>query len=165
MQVETKIDLLSSELKQKLDHWLAKFPENQRRSAIIPALHEIQTSNQGSLTNDLIEAAADYIGIERISAFEVATFYSMFEMDKVGKKKLCLCTNISCMLTGSDEIHAHFKEKLGIDFGETSADGKFTLKEVECLGACRNGPVMQVEDQYYENLTPEKVDTILEDLA
>ncbi len=97
-------------------------------------------------------------------AFEVATFYSMYELQPTGRHKICVCTNISCLLRGSDAIVARLKERLGIDWGETTPDGKFTLKEVECLGACANAPMFQIGHRYYEDLTPAKVDTILQEL-
>jgi NADH-quinone oxidoreductase subunit E len=116
------------------------------------------------LSFELIEAVAEYLGIPPIAAHEAATFYSMLELKPVGRHKLCVCTNISCMLLGSDDIAAHLGKKLGIGFGETTADGKFTLKEVECLGACGGAPMMMIGRTYYENLTPARVDEILADL-
>jgi NADH-quinone oxidoreductase subunit E len=102
--------------------------------------------------------------MQPIAVYEVATFYSMYELKPVGKHKLCVCTNVSCMLCGSDDVVNHLKEKLGIDFGEVTKDGQYSLKEVECLGACVNAPVMQVGEEYYEHLTPEKIDEILAQL-
>ena len=123
-----------------------------------------QKDNKGWLTEELVSAVADYLGIARVSAMEVATFYSMFELEPVGRHKISICTNVSCMLCGSNEVVEHLKSKLKVDFGETTADGKFTLKEVECLAACGGAPAMQLNDDYYENLTPAKLDKILAEL-
>jgi NADH-quinone oxidoreductase subunit E len=157
-------ELLSAQLCQEIDRWLEKYPLSQRRSAILPALTLAQDANGGWLSFELIEAVAEYLGIPPIAAHEAATFYSMLELKPVGRHKLCVCTNISCMLLGSDDIAAHLGKKLGIGFGETTADGKFTLKEVECLGACGGAPMMMIGRTYYENLTSARVDKILADL-
>lgn len=157
-------ELLSTEVCQEIDRWMAKYPPSHSRSAILAALTLAQEANGGWLSFELIEAVAEYLGIPPIGAHEAATFYTMFELKPVGRHKLCVCTNISCMLCGSDDIVAHLEKKLGITFGETSADGKFSLKEVECLGACGGAPMMMVGRTYYENLTPQRVDEILADL-
>lgn len=156
--------LLSIELQQQIEQWTQKYPAEQRQSAIIPALLLAQDENGGSLSKDIIEAVADLLGIPPITAFEVAAFYSMYELKPVGRHKICVCTNISCMLSGSDEIVAHLQRKLGIDFGQTTPDGKFTLKEVECLAACKDAPMFQIGKTYYEKLSPAKVDEILDSL-
>jgi NADH-quinone oxidoreductase subunit E len=160
----SKLDLLSAESKTDIDNWIAKYPASQKQSAVMAALRIVQDQNGGYLTNDLIEAVAEYLGMPAIAVYEVATFYSMYELKPVGKYKICICTNISCMLCGSDSVVAHLQKKLGIKLGETTADGKFTLKEVECLGACVNAPMLQIGHQYYENLTPEKLDQIIDGL-
>jgi NADH-quinone oxidoreductase subunit E len=108
-----------------------------------------------------MDAVAEYLNMPAISVYEVATFYSMYELAPVGRHKICVCTNISCMLCGSDEIVAHLENTLGIRLGETTPDKRFTLKEVECLGACCGAPMFQIGHTYYENLTPAKVDEIL----
>lgn len=155
---------LSDSVIQAIDHWLAKFPEDQRQSALIPALTIVQDDNGGWLTEPLIEAVADYIGVPRIAAYEVATFYSMFELKKVGRHKISVCTNVSCLLRGCEDIVSHLEDKLKIRWGQTTEDGKFTLKEVECLGSCGTAPMMQIGKRYYENLTVQKVDEILDGL-
>ena len=160
----SKLDLISAESKLDIDKWIAKYPAHQKQSAVMAALRIIQDQNSGYLNNDLIEAVAEYLDMQAIAVYEVATFYSMYELKPVGKHKICVCTNISCMLCGSDTIVSHLQKKLGIKFGETTADGKFTLKEVECLGACVNAPMLQIGHQYYENLTPEKLDQIIDSL-
>lgn len=153
--------LLSEESRAAIDRWIAKYPPDQKQSAVMGALSVVQEANGGSLTTELMDAVADYLEMQPIAVYEVATFYSMYELKPVGRHKLCVCTNVSCMLRGSDEIVAHLKNKLGIGFGETTADKKFTLKEVECLGACGGAPMMQLGREYHENLTPEKLDEIL----
>ena len=156
--------LLSQAVKEKIDHWLAKYPADKRRSAVIPSLHVVQDANDGWLSDELLAAVAGYLEIPKVWVYEVATFYSMFELKPVGKHKICVCTNISCMLNDSDKIVKHLKNKLGICFGESTDDGKFYLKEVECLAACGEAPMMQVNKTYHGGLTPEKVDAILEEL-
>ncbi|WP_455198075.1 NADH-quinone oxidoreductase subunit NuoE [Kaarinaea lacus] len=157
-------DLLSAESRAEIDTWVAKYPEDQKQSACMAALRIVQDANGGYLTEPLMDAVADYLEMPRISVYEVATFYSMYELKPVGKHKICICTNISCMLCGSDDVVAHLKERLGIGLGETTEDGRITLKEVECLGACVGAPMFQIGEHYYENLTPEKIDSILDQL-
>jgi len=128
------------------------------------ALRIVQDANNGYLSNSLMDAVADYLEMPKISVYEVATFYSMYEHKPVGKHKICVCTNISCMLCGSDQVVDHLKQRLGIGFGETTEDGRFTLKEVECLGACVEAPMFQIGKDFHVNLTPEKIDAILDGL-
>ncbi|MDM8560820.1 NADH-quinone oxidoreductase subunit NuoE [Candidatus Parabeggiatoa sp. HSG14] len=153
--------ILSEESCTGIDHWLTKYPSNQKQSAVMGALMVVQEANGGWLTTELMDAVADYLEMPPIAVYEVATFYSMYELKPVGKHKLCVCTNVSCMLRGSEDIVAHLEKELGIKFGETTSDKKFTLKEVECLGACGGAPMMQIGREYHENLTPEKMDEIL----
>ncbi|MDH3840642.1 MAG: NAD(P)H-dependent oxidoreductase subunit E [Chromatiales bacterium] len=156
---------LSQHARDVIDHWVAKFPEGQQRSAIIAALREVQHDNQGFLTPELMDAVAEYLDLPPIQVYEVATFYSMFETRPVGRHHVSVCTNISCMLCGSDDIVAHVEKKLGIKTGESTADGRIFLKqEEECLAACNGAPMMMVDHVYYENLTPQKVDEILDNL-
>jgi NADH-quinone oxidoreductase subunit E len=160
-------DLLLEQSKQKIDIWVNKFPADKKQSALIAGLFIAQEQNNGSLTPDLIAAVADYLNIPRISAQEAASFYSMYEINEhkpVGKFKICVCTNLSCMLCGSKDIVKYLEKKLGIGFNQVTADGKFSLKEVECLGACCGAPMFQIGSKYYENLTPEKIDNILDNL-
>ena len=158
-----KSELLSAHARALIDHWLAKYPADRRQSAVLAALREVQHGNGGHLTTDLIEAVADYLGLAPIEVYEVATFYSMFELKPVGRHSISVCTNVSCMLRGADAILAHIERRLGIRLGESTPDGKFHLKrEEECLAACCGAPMMQVDHVYYEHLTPEKVDEILD---
>ncbi len=161
---EQQTSLLSAEVCAAIDRWIAKYPPERKSSAVMGALRVVQEANDGWLTQALMDAIADYLEMDAISVYEVATFYSMYELKPVGKHKICVCTNVSCMLCGSDDIVAHLRKKLGIGFGEITTDGKFSLKEVECLAACGNAPMMQIGHTYYENLTPEKVDEILASL-
>jgi len=158
-------DLLSAEVIGEIDHWLTKYPADRRQSAVIPALTAAQEHNNGYLSDELMDAVADYLGISRVTTYEVATFYSMFNREPVGKYVINICTNISCMLMGSDSVVGHLEKKLGIKMGETTADGKFTLKiEEECLAACNGGPMMAVNGHYYEKLSPAKLDELLDGL-
>lgn len=160
----TKTDLLSEASKKEIDTWVAKYPADKKQSAVMSALRIAQDQNAGYLNDDLIDAVAEYLEMESIAVYEVASFYSMYELKPVGEHKICVCTNISCMLCGSDKIVEHLEKKLGITFGEITKDGKFSLKEVECLGACVNAPMLQIGENYHENLTPEKIDKLLDSL-
>lgn len=155
------LNLLAVESRAKIDRWLAKYPPDQKQSAVMAALMIAQEANGGWLTTELMDAVADYLAMPAIAVYEVATFYSMYELAPVGRHKLCVCTNISCMLGGSEELVAHLQNKLGIELGQTRPDKQFTLKPVECLGACGNAPVIQIGPTYHENLTPAKIDEIL----
>ena len=158
---ESKLHLINEDSKKEIDRWVNKYPQGQQKSAVMSALRILQDQNRGFLTEDLMDAIAEYLEMPAIAVYEVATFYSMYELEPVGKHKICVCTNISCMLCGSDTVVGHLSKKLGIKLGETTIDGRFTLKEVECLGACVNAPVIQIGDKYYENLTEEKIDQVL----
>ena len=165
MSADLKSATLSQHVRDEIDHWVAKFPEGRQRSAVIGALHAVQHENQGYLTPELMNAVADYLDLPAIQVYEVATFYSMFETKPVGRHSISICTNISCMLRGADEIVAHVEGKLGIKTGESTPDGKFYLKrEEECLAACCGAPMMMVDHHYHENLTPAKVDEVLDQL-
>ncbi len=161
---EDKENLFSPEIRAEIDQWIAKYPAEWKQSAVMAALRIVQDDNGGYLTQELMDRVADYLDMPRIAVYEVATFYSMYELEKVGKHKICVCTNVSCMICGSENIVEHLEKRLGIKLGETTEDGKFTLKEVECLGACGGAPMFQIGKQYYENLTPELVDSILDSL-
>lgn len=156
--------VISEQAKKVIDEWLVKYPPERKQSAVLTALRVVQEENGGWLTTEHMDAVADYLGMPNIAVYEVATFYSMFDLKPVGKHKIYVCTNISCMLCGSKEIVEHLKNRLGVGLGETTADNKFTLKEAECLAACGGAPVMQVDKTYYENLTPDKIDTVLAEL-
>jgi NADH-quinone oxidoreductase subunit E len=157
---------LSAHVREEIDHWVAKFPPDRKRSAVLSALHAAQHENNGSLTTDLMDAVAAYLELAPIHVYEVATFYSMFETKPVGRHHISVCTNISCMLRGSQEVVDHVEKKLGIKTGESTADGRIYLKrEEECLAACTGAPMMMVDHVYHENLTPESIDKILDELT
>jgi len=162
---DTQNQLLSKHARQVIDEAIKRYPEGKQRSAVFEALRAAQHENHGYLSVELMDAVADYLKLEPIKVYEVATFYSMFETKPVGRHSISVCTNISCMLRGADEILAHVEKKLGIKLGESTPDGRCYLKrEEECLAACAGGPMMMVDHKYYENLTPEKIDRILEAL-
>lgn len=157
--------VLNEHVRTQIDAWLAKYPPDRKQSALIPALSIVQEHNAGALTAPLMDAVADYLELPKVSVYEVATFYSMFDLHAVGRHKISICNNISCMLCGADDIVAHVENKLGIRLGQTTADGRITLhKEEECLAACAGGPMMLVDGHYHEHLTLEKVDAILDGL-
>ena len=158
-------ELLSAESRATIDAWLMKFPAEQKQSAVIAALEAAQHQNGGWVTRELMDAVADYLDMPKIRVYEVGSFYSMIELEPVGRNMVAVCTNLSCMLCGSETIVEHVEKKLGIKLGETTADGRITLKlEEECLAACSAGPMMTVNGHYHEHLTPEKVDEILDGL-
>ncbi|MCH9644160.1 MAG: NAD(P)H-dependent oxidoreductase subunit E [Gammaproteobacteria bacterium] len=157
--------MLEQETKKEIDHWMTKYPEAHKRSAIVSALLAAQKQNGGWLSNELIEAVADYMGLASIQAFEVATFYDMYQLKPIGKHKISMCTTMSCMLRGSDELVDAVKKRLGIGFGETTADGKITLCESQCLAACGNAPMCQVDDEaLHLDLTEEKMMALIDSL-
>lgn len=156
---------LSAHAREEIDVLLKRYPAEQKKSALLGALNIVQHENQGYLTKELMKAVADYLGLAEIEVYEVASFYSMYELKPVARHNVAVCTNISCMLMGSQSIVDHVENKLGIKLGESTQDGRIYLKkEEECLAACAGGPMMQVDHVYYENLTPEKVDAILDAL-
>jgi NADH-quinone oxidoreductase subunit E len=163
MTEQTK-HILSEHVRAEIDRWITRYPADQKRSGVMQALTFAQDDNNGYLTTEVMDAVADYLGMARIAVYEVVSFYTMYNTDPVGKHVLNVCTNISCMLSDSDKIVQHLKKRLEINFNETTPDQKFTLRQVECLGACANAPVMHVANKYYENLTPEKIDRILDEL-
>lgn len=158
------LSLLSKDVKNQIDASLKKFPSDKKRSALLDALMFAQEGNNGYLTNDLIESVAHYLDQPVISAYEVATFYSMYELNPVGKYHINICTNVSCMLNGADDIVKYLQKILNIGFNEITKDGKFSLKAVECLGACVNAPMLLVDKKYYEKLTYEKIDQLIKEL-
>ena len=157
--------LLSAHVREEIEHWKARFPEDRQRSAVIGALHAVQHENDGYLTPELMDAVAEYLELPSIQVYEVATFYSMFQTKPVGRHNVAICTNVSCMLRGADDIVEHVEKKLGIKLGESTGDGRIYLKrEEECLAACCGAPMMMVDHKYYEDLTTEQVDAILDGL-
>jgi NADH-quinone oxidoreductase subunit E len=154
---------LSAHVREEIDRWVARFPQGRQRSAVIAALHAAQHESHGHLSTGIMDAVAAYLDLPPIEVYEVAAFYSMFETRPVGRHSVSVCTNISCMLRGSDRILEHIERRLGIRVGESTADGKFYLKcEEECLAACCGAPMMMVDHVYHENLTLAKVDAVLD---
>lgn len=159
------MSFLTNELTVKIDQHLEKYPADQRQSALIPVLHMLQEENGGHLTKQILQEVAEYIQIPAISALEAASFYSMFELEPVGKHVISICTNVSCMLRGAEKIVAKMEKHLGIKMGETTADGLYTMRvEEECLAACSSGPVMTINGTYHEKLTPESAVEIIKGL-
>jgi len=160
---ETKAPVLSEKVCQQIDHWLTRYPADQKRSAVLAALHFAQDEH-GWLSVPVMDAVANYLELPAIAVYEVATFYSLYHLQPVGRHVINICTNISCQLSGCDKIVDHLENRLQVGVGETTTDGKFTLRAVECLAACAGAPMFQIGKKYYEHLTPERVDTILDEL-
>lgn len=144
-----------------IDQWIEKYPTDQRQSAVMSTLRIAQEAH-GHLSTELMDAVADYLNMAPIAVYEVASFYTMYEHQPHGKHLINVCTNISCLLRNSKEIVNQLEKKLNIKLGQTTDDGRFTLRSVECLGACVNAPMMQVDKDYHENLTTESIDKVLE---
>lgn len=152
------------ERQQRVDKMIANYPEGRQKSALLPVLHVAQ-EQWGWLSSEVMDHVANLLDIQPIEVYEVATFYTMFHLDPVGKNVIEYCRTGPCCLMGAEDVYVHLKEKLGIQAGETTPDGLFSLKEVECLAACGWGPVFQIREKYYMNLTNEKVDSIIEELS
>lgn len=153
--------MLSKESLQKIDTAIAKYPTDQKQSAVMAALVVAQ-EEKGHLSTEVMEFVAQYLGMPPVAVCEVATFYGMYDLKPVGRHKLCICTNLPCALSGANEAAGHLKSKLGIGFNETTADGRFTLKEAECFGACGDAPVMLVNNKKMVSfMTPEAIDKFL----
>ncbi len=164
LSTQGELGILSERVREEIDDWLRRFPVDQKQSAVLGALRAVQ-HEAGYLPVEQMNAVAEYLAMPAIAVYEVASFYSMYELEPVGRHTISVCTNLSCMLNGADEIIDHLKGKLDIDLGESTKDGKFYLKrEEECLAACCGAPMMQIDHVYYENLTPAKVDKILDEL-
>ena len=160
-----KAKLLNEHTRHEIDEWIGRFPAGRQRSAVLSALRFTQEQNEGYLTPELMDAVAEYLRLPSIQVYEVATFYSMFETHPCGRHHVSICTNISCMLNGAEDLVAHCEKKLGIKLGESTPDGRVYLKkEEECIAACVYAPAMTVNGHYHERLTPEKLDEILDGL-
>jgi NADH-quinone oxidoreductase subunit E len=156
--------MLSTTAKEQIQKLITKYPEGKQKSALIPALHVAQIDNQNWLSAEVMDEVAAIIGLDAIEAYEVATFYSQFNLQPVGRHVLEVCQTGPCMISGADDIIDYIKQRLNIKVGETTADGRFTLKTVECLGACGYAPMLQLGEHYREHLTKEKVDAMIEEL-
>jgi NADH-quinone oxidoreductase subunit E len=160
------VQLLSEHTRHEIDGWISRFPAGRQRSATLSALRFAQEQNQGFLTGPIMDAVAEYLRLPSIQVYEVATFYSMFETHECGRHHVSVCTNISCWLNGAEDILAHCERKLGIKVGESTPDKRiFLKKEEECLASCTGAPMMMVDHEFHEYLTPEKVDKILDGLT
>ena len=155
---------LSPESLKKIDQAVAKYPSDQKQSAVMAALTVAQ-DERGWISGETIEFVARYLGMPPVAVYEVATFYNMYDLAPVGKHKICLCTNLPCALSGAEEAAEHLKRRLGIGFDETTADGRYTLKQGECFGACGDAPVMLVNDKKMASfMNPEAIDKLLSEL-
>lgn len=161
---EMNKNILSEKTRAAINSWAKRYPEDQRQSAVMEALRIVQEENNNWLTTELMDAVADFLGMPKIAVYEVVSFYTMYNTKPVGCHVIDVCTNISCMLRDSKKIVDHLKKRLEIGVNETTTDGRFTLRTVECLAACTTAPVMQIGQTYHEHLTPEKVDAILKEL-
>ncbi|HUG99685.1 MAG TPA: NAD(P)H-dependent oxidoreductase subunit E [Gammaproteobacteria bacterium] len=158
-------EALSTHVREEIDRWIVRFPPQRQRSAVLAALRAAQHENGGYLTPALMDAVAAYLDLPAVQVYEVATFYSLFETEPCGRHHVSICTNVSCMLRGGEELLRHAERTLGIKVGQSTPDGRIFLKqEEECLAACCDAPMMMVDHVYHENLTPEMVDEILEGL-
>lgn len=153
--------LVSAERLAEIDQWVAKYPSDQKQSAVMSALRIVQEEH-GYLTSELMDAIANYLEMPAIAVYEVASFYTMYEQKPTGRHLINVCTNISCKLRDCDTIVKHLETTLNVKFGETTEDGRFTLRSVECLGACTHAPMMQVDKDYHENLSTNTIDKLLE---
>ena len=150
--------MLSQESLGRIDREIAKYPPDQKRSAVMAAL-AIAQDEYGHLTTEVMDFVAEYLGMPSIAVYEVATFYEMFDLKPVGRYKLCICTNLPCALSGATEAAQHLKRKLGVDWNETTADGRFTLKQGECFGSCGDAPVLLVNNKtMLIGMTPQQLD-------
>jgi NADH-quinone oxidoreductase subunit E len=156
--------MLSAESLKKIDLAIAKYPADQKQSAVMAALTVAQ-DEKGRLSTEVMDFVAAHLGMPPIAVYEVASFYAMYDLKKPGKYKLCICTNLPCALSGADDAAEHLKKRLGIDWNETTADGRFTLKEGECFGACGDAPVMLVNNKTMLSfMTPDKIDGWIREL-
>ncbi|MCX6239428.1 MAG: NAD(P)H-dependent oxidoreductase subunit E [Bacteroidia bacterium] len=162
MEDKNKITEFNSETLDLVNRIIKRYPQGKQKSALLPVLHIAQSENNGWLCSETMDYVASLLGIQPIEVYEVATFYSMFNLQPVGNCVIEVCQTGPCLLNGADELLAHFEKRLGIKSGETTSDGKFSLKTVECLAACGNAPVIQVGTEYHENLTIQKADELLD---
>ncbi|CAC9444365.1 NADH-ubiquinone oxidoreductase chain E (EC 1.6.5.3) [uncultured Gammaproteobacteria bacterium] len=156
--------MISNQAKKQIDVWVAKYPIGRQSSAVMEALKIVQAENENRLSADIIQAVADYLDMPSIAAQEVATFYENYNHKSVGKHTIRICHNISCMLNGADDLVKYLEKKLGVKTGKVTKNGLVNVKKVECLGACVGAPMFQIGEQYYENLTKQKIDEIVDNL-
>jgi NADH-quinone oxidoreductase subunit E len=159
-----KNQLFTAEIRAEIDAHVAKYPEQWKQSAVMPALTVVQDANGGWLSRELMDDVAAYLDMPEIAVYEVATFYGMYDLKPTAKHKVCVCNSISCMLNGSEDLIHHVEKKYSVRPGETTADGRFTFKEVECLGACKDAPAVLIDKAYHEKLGPDALDELIEGL-
>jgi NADH-quinone oxidoreductase subunit E len=156
--------LFTPEIRAGIDRHVARYPAEWKQSAVMAALTLVQESNGGWLTSELVDDVAAYLDMPRIAVYEVATFYGMYDLEPTARHKVCVCNSVSCMLCGSEDLIEHVERKYGVKPGETTADGRFTFKEVECLGACRHAPAVLVGKAYHESLSAQELDALIDGL-
>jgi NADH-quinone oxidoreductase subunit E len=161
MQDKNKTSEFKGETLDLVNQIIKRYPEGRQKSALLPVLHIAQSENNGWLSPEIMDYVASLLAIQPIEVYEVASFYSMFNLQPVGNCVIEVCQTGPCWLNGAEQLLAHFEKRLGIKSGETTADGRFTLKTVECLAACGNAPVIQVGTEYYEKVTTQKADNLL----
>lgn len=159
-----KATLFTDEIRAAIDAHVAKYPAEWKQSAVMPTLTLVQEWNGGWLSRELMDDVAAYLDMPEISVYEVASFYGMYDLEPTAKHKVCICNSISCLLNGSEELIHHVEHKYGVAPGQTTADGRFTFKEVECLGACRDAPAVLIGKTYHEKLSSEALDQLIEGL-
>lgn len=155
----------SQALRSQADKIIAKYPQGRQASAVLPLLDLVQRQNGGWITTEMVTAVAEYLEMAPIRVYEVATFYTMINLEPVGDTVVEVCTTTPCWLRGCDGIVQACEETLGIKLGESTEDGRFTLREVECLGACVNAPIVRIGDDYYEDLDPDRTRAILDSIS
>lgn len=159
-----KETLFTPEIRAEIDGFVAKYPAEWKQSAVMPALTLVQETNGGWLSRELMDDVAAYLDMPQVSVYEVATFYGMYDLEPTAKNKVGVCNSVSCMLCGSEELIEHVEKTYGVKPGQTTSDGRFTFKEVECLGACRHAPAVLIGKTYHENLSSEELDKLIEGL-
>lgn len=163
--VKPLTELISAAAIAEIEHWRGKYPPERKRPPIIAALKIVQKEHNNYLDETVMNALAVYLDVPPIAVYEVATFYTMYNLKPVGEHVISVCTNLSCMMCGAKDVVKQLTERLNIGLGETTADGKITLVEVECMAACGGAPMLEVGEVFHENLTPEKIDAILQTLG
>ncbi len=163
LQVSDNKIKFTAETEALMNQIIHRYPNGRQKSALLPLLHIAQAESDGWLSVTVMDRVAEILNLQPIEVYEVASFYSMYQLHPIGKCLIEVCRTSSCWLRGANDIVAHIEQKLGIKNGETTADGKFTLRTVECLGSCGTAPMLQIGEKYYEDLTIEKVDQILEE--
>lgn len=157
-------NFIQGKVKERIDRWIAEYPAEQRQSACMPALRIVQESHNGYLTNDLMDQVAEYLDMAPVAVYEVATFYGNYNHQPVGRHQINWCNSISCYLRGGEELREKMQQRLGVKPGEVTEDGKFSIKKVECLGACGGAPMCKIGKDYHENLDEDKLFKILDEL-